>query len=383
MSNKMTTRQVTSKQLFNFVPKGKLNDDIKKSRPTLWTLLQLVAAIIVYLACYLISTFIWKLDFKLPGQEAIESVLLIGRGILFNNDEDYVKGFRILCNFGFKMLQNSGAYDDVVEKCNHSQFSVPTSHLGEHSVSVLVHTPKKLDKEVANPAIVYAHGGGVIGCSASTHSRYLSKLALRCNVVVFNVDYRRAPETKCPNNILDFYEALKHIIRNSELMGIDKSRIAIAGESGGGYICFGTMVLIAQRNESHFVKLAMPIVPMTDGDSFCSKNLFSIINFNLRKIWTLIAQDIQEQKNDPLLFPGKSSDQILKSMPPTIIWETEFDIFIEESTRLADRLKSAGRLLEYVVFPGQTHESWINPRFECHESVFDAFTLAIQKYLIE
>ena len=125
-------------------------------------------------------------------------------------------------------------------------------------------------------------------------------MAVDCGVVVFNVDYRRAPETKCPNNILDFYETLKHIIRNSELMGIDKSRIAIAGESGGGYICFGTMVLIAQRNESHFVKLAMPIVPMTDGDSFRSKNLFSIINFNLRKIWTLIAQDIQEQKNDPL-----------------------------------------------------------------------------------
>ena len=379
----MTARRIISKQLFNFVPRGKMNDDIKESRPTLWTLFQLIVAIIVYLTCYFVSTFIWKLNFKLPGEAAIQAVLLIGRGIIFKNDEDYVKGFRILCNFGFQMLQKSGAYDEVIEECDHSELDVPTSHLGQYWVSVLVHTPKKLDNEVPKPAIVYAHGGGVIGCSASTHKRYLSKLAIRCNVVVLNVDYRRAPETRCPNNILDFYEALKYIIRNSDRMGIDKSRIAIAGESGGGYICFGTMVLIAQRNESHLIKLAMPIVPMTDDDSFRSTNLFSIINFNLRKIWKLIAQDIQQQKNDPLLFPGKASEEILKNMPPTILWETEFDMFIKESTRLANRLRSAGRLLEFVVFPGQTHESWINPKFECHESVFDSFALATQKYLIE
>ena len=27
--------------------------------------------------------------------------------------------------------------------------------------------------------------------------------------VVFSVEYRLAPETKCPDNVMDFYEALK------------------------------------------------------------------------------------------------------------------------------------------------------------------------------
>lgn len=378
-----TNRQVLSKHLFNYVPKGQLDDDIKKNRPTIWFWLKFGAAIFVYLIYYFISTFIMRIDFEFPGQKAIVAVLLMGRGFVFNDDENFTKGFRILCNFAFELLQSGGGYEKELEKCYHSEFSVPTSHLGEHSVPVLVHTPYKLIDQSRRPVIIYAHGGGVIGCTALCHKRYLAKLASTCNVVIFNVEYRRAPETKCPNNILDFYEVLKYTVQNSKSLGIDTSRISIAGESGGGYICFGTMVLLAQKNESNIVKLAMPIVPMIDDDSFHLTNMLSITNVGLRKIWKLIAQDIKKQKDDPLLFPGKASNEILQNMPPTIIWEAEFDMFIKENTRIAKRLQTTGRLLEFVVFPGLTHGSWINPRSKCHELVFDAYALATQKYLIE
>ena len=102
----------------------------------------------------------------------------------------------------------------------------------------------------------------------------------------------------------------------------------------------------------------------------------------MRRLWRLISHDLEGQKNNPLLFPGKASDELLENMPPTIVWEAEFDIFINEATRLANRLKSAGRLLEFVVFPGQRHGSWINPSYKCHESGFDAFALAVETYLI-
>ena len=106
-------------------------------------------------------------------------------------------------------------------------------------------------------------------------------------------------------------------------------------------------------------------------------------SWKLRWVWKLIATDFEQQKNSPLLFPGKSSDSILENMPPTIIWEAEYDIFKTEATRLANKLKSTGRLLEFVVFPGQRHGSWMNPRYKCHEPNFDAFALAAEKYLIE
>ena len=92
---------------------------------------------------------------------------------------------------------------------------------------------------------------------------------------------------------MDFYCTLKYITKNADKLGIDPNRlvrskntssvvcrIAIGGESGGGYlgefllsppyivaVC-GTMVLLAQREESHLVKLALPLVPMVSDYSF-------------------------------------------------------------------------------------------------------------------
>ena len=40
--------------------------------------------------------------------------------------------------------------------------------------------------------------------------------------------------------------------------------------AGSGYICLGTMVMLAQKDEGHLVKLAMPCVPMTD--DYCNSD---------------------------------------------------------------------------------------------------------------
>ena len=94
----------------------------------------------------------------------------------------------------------------------------------------------------SRPCIIYAHGGGCVGGSADLYRNYLSYMALTCGVVVFNVDYRLAPEARfkhieppdftfrCPNNVLDFYEAIKYVISNASKFGVDASRIAIAGK---------------------------------------------------------------------------------------------------------------------------------------------------------
>ena len=56
------------------------------------------------------------------------------------------------------------------------------------------------------------------------------------------------------------------------MLNIDPKRIAISGDSGGGYICLAAMVLMAQdydEEKGHVVKLAMPEIPM------CSDYCFS------------------------------------------------------------------------------------------------------------
>merc|ERR1712001_31801 len=234
---------------------------------------------------------------------------------------------------------------------------IPTNHDGEFDVTVFRYTPRNLlDQKKPKAAYIYAHGGGVIGMTAASYKPLLSYYAVDCDVVLFNVDYRLAPETKCPNNVKDFYEAIKYVSKNAEKLGIDPSKICMAGDSGGGYICLGAEAMLAQNNETDLVKLAIPGIPMTDDYHFSDPAPMTKEERDMcymqRKIWKLIAADMEAQKQDPLLFPGKASHELLQKFPPTIIWEAEFDMYITEASRMAAKLRAAGRLLEFVVIPG-------------------------------
>ena len=57
-------------------------------------------------------------------------------------------------------------------------------------------------------------------------------------------------------------------------------------------------------------------------------------------------------KTKTYLTQGCADDETLEKFPPTIVWENEFDMFLTEATRLANRLRRLGRLLELRVQPG-------------------------------
>ena len=110
------------------------------------------------------------------------------------------------------------------------------------------------------------------------------------------MEYRLAPETKCPDNVMDFYEALKvtnplfskeklvsififmcqYIHENCDKWNVDPEKIVISGESGGGYVTMATMVLLAQREESHLVRAAIPIIPMISDYFFGDKESMTL-----------------------------------------------------------------------------------------------------------
>ena len=147
----------------------------------------------------------------------------------------------------------------------------------------------------------------------------------------------------------------------------------------------GSMVLLAQNDEGGLVKLAKPCIPMVDDYCFSDPLAMTIEErewyASMRKNWNLIANDFEVQKSDPLLFPGKASDELLEKFPPTIMEECEFDMFITEATRITNKIRRAGRLLEFIVVPGAKHGSAMNPALKCFKTATDAKKLAFQHYL--
>ena len=173
------------------------------------------------------------------------------------------------------------------------------------------------------------------------------------------LDFHPTIFCRCPNNVLDFYEVIKYVSLHASDLGVDPARIAIAGESGGGYICAGAMVQLARQDEAHLVKLAVPIIPMLSDDSFGDPAAMTTAEADnavtQQKVWRLIAGpgvgyavsihvhitvntifQFEAARKDALLFPGKADEDTLKKMPPTIIWEAEFDLYITEAQRNAE-----------------------------------------------
>lgn len=60
-----------------------------------------------------------------------------------------------------------------------------------------------------------------------------------------------------------------------------------------------------------------------------------------------LVDNVDEAQNNPYLYPGKMPDQYLQIMPKTIVFTSEFDIYRRDAIAYINRLRGAGRLLDY------------------------------------
>lgn len=95
----------------------------------------------------------------------------------------------------------------------------------------------RLPGDDVRPVIVFIHGGGLItggrgGPYLEQRKRYLDS-----GYVIVSIDYRLAPETKLPGIIEDVRDAIKWVrAAGPELYKIDPKRVAVVGQSAGGYL---------------------------------------------------------------------------------------------------------------------------------------------------
>lgn len=69
-------------------------------------------------------------------------------------------------------------------------------------------------------------------------------------------------------------------------------------------------------------------------------------------------------EGDPLVFPELADPKVLAKFPPTVMIEGEFDKYVTPAGKLAQKLDSVGKLLEYIEYPGSTHTFHLSPNFK-------------------
>merc|ERR1712037_842929 len=303
--------------------------------------------------------------------------------------QQYASHMRRWIDGYFKKLAKHPAYESAVAGCKHEELMVPVEEGEGRQVCVLVHTPTHLaESSTTNAGLVYAHGGAVLSGSAHLYKPHLSLHAINLGIPVFNVDYRLAPESKCPQQAIDFSSVLSHLSSNAGSFGLDPQRLAAAGESGGGYVCMSALLHLAMRGQTGLVKLALPIVPMLS-DYFLTTSPLSMTEeersnvAGMRSSWKALAQDLEAQWDSPILFPDKAPQELLANLPPTVVISAEFDMFITETERFVGKLRRAGSLADFCCMPGIGHGHFFDASLACHHRFHEHFKLAIDKYLLE
>jgi acetyl esterase/lipase len=100
----------------------------------------------------------------------------------------------------------------------------------------------------AKPLVVWLHGGALILGSRGSVIRRLHERLLELPAVVASIDYRLAPETKLPAIIDDVQDFFRWAETHGPWdLGIDPTRIAVAGGSAGGYLTLMTGFCVQPR----------------------------------------------------------------------------------------------------------------------------------------
>jgi acetyl esterase/lipase len=238
--------------------------------------------------------------------------------------------------------------------------------------------PAPLNK--GKPLLLHMHGGGFMMTDPNLMPR-IQEIATDCHCVVVSVDYRLAPETRYPGSLQDNYAALKWVHAHAAELGIDRSRIAVGGESAGAGHAASLAIHARDRNkldrnepdrnkedrnkedrnkEDVPICFQLLIYPALDDRTGSSHPAPPAIG---HFIWPASANRLAW--NSLLGVPAGSSKVPAAAVParvasvaglsPAWIGVGSIDLFVEEDMEYARRLVHAGVATELLVMRGAFH----------------------------
>lgn len=208
------------------------------------------------------------------------------------------------------------------------------------------------------PVVMYFHGGGWVLGGPNTHDHLIRQLAVQTGAAVVFVDYDRAPEVRYPVNNEQAYAALSYVAANGPKLGLDATRIAVAGDSAGGNMA-AAVTLMAKARKGPAIARQVLFYPVTnDISDNGSYRTFREGPFLTTKAmhYFLDANYPAERRNEVLAFPGKAPVEELRGLPPATVIVAENDLLRDEGEAYARKLRAAGVEVTSTRYNGTIHD---------------------------
>jgi acetyl esterase len=217
-------------------------------------------------------------------------------------------------------------------------------------VPCLVSTPRRSEEPL--PMLIYFHGGGLMLLGADEFQPVCTALAAAADCIVVNVDYRLAPEHPFPQPLDDAFAVYQWCRNHAADIGGDPSRIAVGGDSAGGYLATA-VCLDAKRLGFPQPVLQMLIYPDIDMTNR-SESMVTIDAFvGLGQIAALHAAHCGDQPLNPRASPIHAEDH--SGLAPAFILAASYDAFVDQGRAYAAVLRAAGVPVTYSCYEGTIH----------------------------
>lgn len=204
--------------------------------------------------------------------------------------------------------------------------------------------------------VVYYHGGGWVIGDIDTHDVLCRHLAASAGAAVLSVDYRLAPEAKFPAAVDDAWAALTWAAANPEALGVDGTRLAVAGDSAGGNLS-AVVALMARDAGMAALRLQVLIYPATDQtaagpsmQAYGEGRLLTRAAMDFFKgCYFTSAAEYQDWRASPL------KAERLAGVCPAVVVTAGCDPLRDEGAAYAKRLIDEGVAVAYRDYPGTLH----------------------------
>jgi len=208
------------------------------------------------------------------------------------------------------------------------------------------------------PCVLYIHGGGFAYGELDGPSPMAVSVCTDTGAVVLNVHYRLAPEHRFPAGSEDCYTVLCWIATHAAELGIDSSRIAVAGASAGGCLS-AVLCLMARDRGGPGIAYQCLLIPITDDrlDRYPSIDRITdprVINGpGIARTWSNYLGPDRAGDVPAYAAPARATD--LSGLPPAYVLTCGMDPLRDQGLDYARRLMEADVPVEVKDVPGAWH----------------------------
>jgi acetyl esterase/lipase len=242
--------------------------------------------------------------------------------------------------------------DPALEQSDHWCPGAP----GDPDVRVRVFRPRRANRRL--PCVYWIQGGGHVLTAIDLDDPWCQSIALQHDCVVTSVEWRRSPEHPFPAEAEDCYAGLRWVVDHADVLGVDPSKIVVAGESSGGGSAATLALMVRDRGELA-IEHQVLICPMLD-DTNSTPSSYAVTD---EMVWNRERNEIAWRAYLGAAYgsasvpahaaPARMAD--LSGLAPATVFTAALDLFVDEDIEYARRLIHADVPTELHVYPGAQH----------------------------